>query len=124
MKEMYKPSLQEEIASLRHQIGGFKTSNAAYRRKIGYLKERVEHYKSLDIEGDELYERKISECEDLKVQLDSAQLTIQQLHGQIASYNSQILDYNERIEDLNNVISELREEIERRNAPWWKRMFA
>ena len=87
--------LEGEIVSLKHQLGGLKKSNANYRKKVEQLKGQVEHYNGLDIDGDELYEKKIAECKELQKQLDMANLTIGELRGQIAFYNNQILEYKE-----------------------------
>jgi chromosome segregation ATPase len=113
----------KEIASLKRQIGGLKTSNANYRKQVEQLKGQVEHYKGLDIEGDELYEKKIAECEELQKQLDIANLTIGELRGQIASYNNQILEYKDRIESLKEENESLREAIAYEQKPWWKKIF-
>ena len=89
--EAYKLSgeqMGDEIKALKRQLGGLKTSNANYRKQVEQLKGQVEHYKGLDIEGDELYENKIEKCEELQKQLDMANLTIGELRGQIASYNN------------------------------------
>ena len=113
----------KEIASLKRQIGGLKTSNANYRKQVEQLKGLVEHYKALDIEGDELYEGKIAECEELQKRLDVDSLTIDELRGQIASYNNQILDYKDRIESLKEENESLREAIAYEQKPWWKKIF-
>lgn len=117
-------TMVEEIVSLKRQIGGLKTSNANYRKQVEKLNGLVEHYKALDIEGDELYEKKIAECEELQKQLDIANLTIGELHGQIASYNNQILDYKDKIEGLKGEVENLHEIIKYEKTPWWKKMFA
>ena len=117
-------AMMKEITSLKRQIGGMKTSNANYRKQVDELKKQVEHYKALDIEGDELYEKKIEECEDLKRKLDNEHLTINELRGQIASYDSQILDYKDRIEALKDENESLLNEVISYNQkPWWKKLF-
>ena len=64
-------SLLEEIKSLKRKIGGYQTSNENYRKQVAELKERVEHYKALDLEGDQLYEKKIAELEEAKKLIES-----------------------------------------------------
>ena len=59
-------TLMRQVASLNRQNGGLKTSNANYRKQVTGLNERVEHYKELDKEGDELYEEKIIELDKLR----------------------------------------------------------
>lgn len=115
--------LEGEIVSLKRQLGGFKKSNANYRKQVEQLKGQVEHYNGLDIEGDELYEKKIAECKELQKQLDMANLTIGELRGQIASYNNQILEYKYRIASLQEENNGLYDDIEYEQKPWWKKLF-
>ena len=115
--------LEGEIVSLKRQLGGFKKSNANYRKQVEQLKGQVEHYNGLDIDGDELYEKKIAECENLQNQLDMANLTIGELRGQIAYYNNQILEYKDRIASLQEENNGLYDAIEYEQKPWWKKIF-
>ena len=115
--------LEGEIVSLKHQLGGLKKSNANYRKKVEQLKGQVEHYNGLDIDGDELYEKKIAEFEKLQKQLDMAKLTIGELSGQNASYNNQILEYKDRIASLQEENNGLYDAIEYEQKPWWKKIF-
>ena len=115
--------LEGEIVSLKRQLGGFKKSNANYRKQVEQLKVQVEHYNGLDIDGDELYEKKIAECEKLQKQLDMANLTIGEQRGQIAYYNNQILEYKDRIASLKEENNGLYDAIEYEQKPWWKKIF-
>ena len=115
--------LEGEIVSLKRQLGGFKKSNANYRKQVEQLNGQVEHYKGLYIEVDELYKKKIAECEELQKQLDMAKLTIGELSGQIASYNNQILEYKDRISSLQEENNGLYDAIEYEQKPWWKKIF-
>ena len=115
--------LEGEIVSLKHQLGGLKKSNANYRKKVEQLNGQVEHYNGLDIDGDELYEKKIAECKELQKQLDMANLTIGELRGQIAYNNNQILEYKDRIASLQDENNGLYDAIEYEQKPWWKKLF-
>lgn len=115
--------LEGEIVSLKRQLGGFKKSNANYRKQVEQLKGQVEHYKGLYIEVDELYKKKIAECDELQKQLDMENLTIGELHGQIASHNNQILEYKDRIASLQEENNGLYDAIEYEQKPWWKKIF-
>lgn len=42
--------LIKENLSLKRHLGGYKTSNDNYKKQVAELKERVEHYKALDLE--------------------------------------------------------------------------
>lgn len=124
--EAYKLSGEQmgyEIKALKRQLGGLKTSNANYRKQVEQIKGQVEHYKCLYIEVDELYKKKIAECEKLQKQLDMANLTIGELRGQIASYNNQILEYKDRISSLQEENNGLYDAIEYEQKPWWKKLF-
>ena len=116
-------ALMLELGSLKRQLGGLKTSNTNYRKQVEQLKVEVEHYKGLDVEGDELYEKKIQECEELRKKLDMANLTADELRGQIASYNNQILDYKDKIEGLKGEVENLHKIIKYEKTPWWKKIF-
>ena len=115
--------LEGEIVSLKHQLGGLKKSNANYRKKVEQLKGQVEHYNGIDIDGDELYEKKIAECKELQKQLDMANLTIGEQRGQIEYYNNQILEYKDRIASLKEENNGLYDAIEYEQKPWWKKIF-
>ena len=115
--------LEGEIVSLKHQLGGLKKSNANYRKQVEQLNGQVEHYNGLYIEVDELYKKKIAECEELQKQLDMAKLTIGELSGQNASYNNQILEYKDRIASLKEENNGLYDAIEYEQKPWWKKIF-
>ena len=115
--------LEGEIVSLKRKLGGFKKSNANYRKQVEQLKGQVEHNKGLYIEVDELYKKKIAEFEELQNQLDIANLTIGELRGQIASYNNQILEYKDRIASLQEENNGLYDAIEYEQKPWWKKIF-
>ena len=115
--------LEGEIVSLKRQLGGFKKSNANYRKQVEQLNGEVEHYKGLYIEVDELYKKKIAECEELQKQLDMAKLTIGELSGQIASYNNQILEYKDRIASLQEENNGLYNAIEYEQNPLWQKIF-
>lgn len=87
--------LQREVVSLKRQIGGLKTANANYHKQMAELKSKLE----------------------------MAELTNDELRGQIASYNHQILEYNDRIAGLQNEIDDLQNVIEYEKKPWWKKIF-
>lgn len=71
--EAYKQSgeqMGEEILSLKRQ-------NAALKWHNKKLRERVEHYKQLDLEGDELNEEKIAKIEMLENENAALRATIE-----------------------------------------------
>ena len=116
-------ALMKVNKSLKFQLGGLKTSNANYRKQVEKLKGEVEHYKNLDIEGDELYEKKIAECEELQNSLKKANKRNDGLVQSITAYTNQCLEYQDRISELKGEIEKLNETIEYEKMPWWKKIF-
>jgi chromosome segregation ATPase len=79
------------------------------------LKKRVEHYRALDLEGDELYEKKIAELEDAKRK-------IAELEKQIKMYTDKCNSLNEEIRELKCRNETLTDIIEYETTPWWKKL--
>lgn len=109
-------ALMKENKSLKFQLGGFKTSNANYKKQVEKLKDDVEHFKSLDIEGDEMYNEKLTELDECK--------------KTILSLNSQITELNVRIGELisdNNTLKVNRDDWKELydfyKMPWYRRIF-
>jgi DNA repair exonuclease SbcCD ATPase subunit len=136
----------KEIASLKRQIGGLKTSNANYRKQVEQLKGLVEHYKALDLEGDHLYEDKIAELDNAKkeiMRLQSVRNDVvpkknyDELAEKLEIKNAFIEQLQEKAQNLmidnsklqdtvnmkESVISELEETIDELSKPWWKKIF-
>ena len=88
-------ALMLECNTLKQQIGGYKTSNANYRRTIDSLK--------MDVNG---------LAEKLRV--------AEKNFNEIALVNTAIR--TER-DELNRKVITLEEEIEDLKKPWWKRIF-
>jgi membrane-bound ClpP family serine protease len=108
-EEQNKPSFEEEIISLKRQLAGSKGRNKQ-------LSEQLQHYKELDLEGDELYEKKIAECaekdnviEGLRCQVNKIAVKNKEL--ELTSFAKQKL-----IDELKLTIQELQK-------PWWKKIF-
>lgn len=98
-----KPSLQEEIALLKQQIGGYKTSNEKYKLLLKMIKEEKN---SLEVELGEV-----------KGKLEFAKENISSLQNSIKSLKDSNFDLKEKCYVLNMSIDEF-------NAlPWYKRMF-
>jgi chromosome segregation ATPase len=115
-KENHFESVEEEVKFLRKQ-------NAGIRGQISVLQEQVRKYKSLDLEGDHLYEGKIAECDSLLKQVDVLEKTNAQLRGQIESYKDQVLVLNDRIGEFKSEADRLAAELSKPAKPWWKRIF-
>lgn len=98
-----KPSLQDEFALLKQQIGGYKTSNEKYKSLVKKIKEEKN---SLEVELGEV-----------KGKLEFAKENISSLQNSIKSLKDSNSDLKEKCYVLNTSIDEF-------NAlPWYKRMF-
>ena len=119
--------MQGEIVSLKRQIGGLKTSNGNYKKQVEKLKAEVEHYKALDKEGDELYEGKIAEIEEIKKRHDGELKEKQRVTDGLSAQVRELIGKNRELETKvsvnNEYIAELEATIEELEKPWWKRLF-
>ena len=106
--------LGEQILELRRSVASYKSANTMCRRRIENLKEQmkqqVEHYKGLDIEGDHLYEEALAK-------IDSMKKTEQGL-------NDQVLKLTEELTKVRRERSTLEAELfNEKSKPWWKKIF-
>lgn len=139
-------ALMKENASLKRQIGGYKTANENYKKQVAELKERVEHYKALDLEGDRLYEDKIAELDDVKAEIErlrnAEENTVpkkdyDELSKSIEKKRAFIEQLQERVQALmiersnlqclvktrDDAIEELEDTVDELSKPWWKKIF-
>lgn len=132
-------TMLEEISRLKKDVAEYKKSgdemgleilhlrrqNAALRGINKSLKERVEHYKNLDLEGDVLYEGKISEVEELEKMVKGLNDRLYHTeHAFMASMDKQ----KKSIEEMNILKTRndaLSKELFRlkEKKPWYKRIF-
>lgn len=113
-----------EILSLKRQNAGLKGLNKQ-------LQKRVEHYRKLDLEGDELNEEKIAKIETLTNELKAKNKELEQLKLDYSNVSAQAIGRRETIDKLNKKICglekeilELRSTIDSYNAmPWYKRIY-
>jgi chromosome segregation ATPase len=139
-------ALMKENASLKRQIGGYKTANENYKKQVAELKGRVGHYKALDLEGDHLYEDKIAELDDarkeierlkavrnnvvpkkdyeeLEKTLESKKVFIERLQERVQTLSLEKATLESTISLQDGIIKDLEGEIEQMSKPWWKRLF-
>lgn len=130
----YKKSGEEmgmEIISLKRQNAGLKGQNTLLRNQIKELQKRVEHYKALDLEGDELNEKRIAENESLMNEIREVNKQLKTAEDQCAIAKKSAMRKQEEIEkwkdklsDQLNENSKLRSIIrEYEEMPWYKRLF-
>lgn len=130
----YKKAGEEmgmEIISLKRQNAGLKGQNTLLRNQIKELQKRVEHYKALDLEGDELNEKRIAENESLMNEIREVNKQLKNAEDQCAIAKTSAMRKQEEIEkwkdklsDQLNENSKLRSIIrEFEEMPWYKRLF-
>lgn len=125
--ETYKKSgieLGNEIITLKRQNAGLKGLNKQ-------LQKRVEHYKQLDLEGDELNEKKIAKIESLTNELEEVNKKLQKSERYYSEVSAKAIGRRDVIQKLNLKISDLEKEntalratIESyKTMPWYKKIF-
>lgn len=110
--------LMKENASLKRQIGGFKTSNDRYKKQAKndalYVKslqnelekckkeaqDEVSRIKAYAKEGDELNEKKAEIIASLNATVEEKDRVITGLQSQIAELNKRIANNEKNIQDL------------------------
>lgn len=117
-----------EILSLKRQNAGLKGLNKQ-------LQKRVEHYKKLDLEGDELNEEKIVKIETLKNELNAVNEQRRKAEDAYTKVTSEAMTTvkrkNKEIEELKEKLVESLEENAKLRSiikkyeemPWYKRIF-
>ena len=101
----------ELCADLEH----WKKVAAGLKGRNKQLAERVEHYKQLDLEGDELYEKKIAECDEKDKVIDGLRCQVNDIAIKNKEIEATVLAKQELIDEMELTIHELRK-------PWWKKI--
>ena len=123
--------LMKENASLKRQIGGFKTSNDRYKKQakndalyIKSLQEEIGRIKAYANEADELNEKKAEQIASFNTIVAEKDLVIAGLQSQIAELNKRIANNEKNIQDLTG-----ERDVAIANydyvcgLPWYQRMF-
>lgn len=112
-----KSEVEELCKRQKMQIGGLQTANNKYRTQVKQLKERVEHYKALDLEGDEVNESHIrneelykAACEDYKRENEYLHKLVDDLNGKCDEYETRATVAEANLEYFTSL-------------PWYKRIF-
>jgi chromosome segregation ATPase len=107
-------------ADLEH----WKKVAAGLKGRNKQLAERVEHYKQLDLEGDELYEKSIAEIDRLKSSIEEKDTTIAGLESQINKMSQTMREQSNRIECLKSDVGVAEANLEYyKSLPWYKKIF-
>ena len=105
-----KPSLEEEITSLKWQLAGRKSRNKQ-------LSQDVEKWKAYGKEADEMNEKRIDK-------IDEQSKIIEGLNSQVRQLSSSSKEQAEKIKALRKELFDAREVIEHyKELPWFRRIF-
>ena len=128
---------EEKIKDLEERIAMMDADNSAlctdleHWKKVAaglkghnkQLAERVEHYRQLDLEGDELYEKRLTEIGRLKSNIEEKDATIAGLESQISEMSQTMQEQANRIEELKDELSVSEANLEYyKSLPWWKKI--
>ena len=112
----------KEIVSLKRSVTSYKGANSK-------LKKEVEMYKNLDLEGDELYEKRIAETDKLKLALEAKDKALKEKESVISGLNEQVYKLSQQVQTLKDSVAKKNADIQDLNAlldyeklPWWKKM--
>lgn len=129
---------EEKIKDLEERIAMMDADNSAlctdleHWKKVAaglkgrnkQLAERVEHYRQLDLEGDELYEKSLAEIDRLKSIIKEKDTTITGLESQINEMLKTMREQSNRIECLKSDAGVAEANLEYyKTLPWWKKIF-
>ena len=105
-----KPSLEEEITSLKRQLAGSKSRNKQ-------LSQDVEKWKAYGEEADEMNEKRIDK-------IDEQSKIIEGLNSQVRQLSNASKEQAEKIKALRKELFDAREVIEQyKELPWFRRIF-
>ena len=129
---------EEKIKDLEERIAMMDADNSAlctdleHWKKVAaglkghnrQLAKRVEHYKQLDLEGDELYEKRLAEIDRLKSSVEEKEATIAGLESQISKMSETMREQSNRIECLKGDVGVAEANLEYyKSLPWWRKLF-
>jgi chromosome segregation ATPase len=116
--------MQETESELCADLEHWKKVAAGLKGRNKQLAERVEHYKQLDLEGDELYEKSLAEIDRLKSIIKEKDTTITGLESQINEMLKTMREQSNRIECLKSDVGVAEANLDYyMSLPWWKKIF-
>lgn len=129
---------EEKIKDLEERIAMMDADNSALCADLEHWKKvaaglkghnrqlanRVEHFRQLDLEGDELYEKSLAEIDRLKSIIEEKGTTIAGLESQINEMLKTMREQSKRIECLKSDVGVAEANLEYyKSLPWWKKIF-
>jgi chromosome segregation ATPase len=104
-------------SALCTDIEHWKKVAAGLKGRNKQLSEQLKHYKELDLEGDELNEKRIAEIEENDKVINGLQAQVQELAAKNAELVSKLNANQDLIDELEITVAELK-------TPWWKKIFS
>lgn len=100
------------VVDLEH----WKRVAAGYKGNNRFLSKRIEHYKKLESEGNELYEKALEKIEEKNK-------IIIGLQSQVSMLTRVNKELNNWLDEKQDLIYELDKTIEELRTPWWRKIF-
>jgi predicted RNase H-like nuclease (RuvC/YqgF family) len=117
-------AMQADGFELCAELAHWKKVAAGLKGHNRQLANRVEHFRQLDLEGDELYEKSIAEIDRLKSIIEEKDTTIAGLESQINEMLKTMREQSKRIECLKSDVGVAEANLEYyKSLPWWKKIF-
>lgn len=117
MMDATNSALCAELEHWKKVAAGLK----GYNKK---LSEQAQHYKELDLEGDELYEKTICENLELKRQLEAKDKIISGLESQVGELSVQKAELEYTKKAMDDSLAEYEITVAKLRRPWWKKLFS
>ena len=106
---------EERFKCLEEGVEHWKKVAAGLKGYNNQLKAQVEHYRELDLEGDELYEKKIAELEE-------ANKRIAELENETDLLKTKCVDLTGALREMKCKHETLADILEYETTPWWKKI--
>ena len=117
-------AMQAADSELCADLAHWKKVAAGLKGHNRQLADRVEHFRQLDLEGDELYEKSLAEIDRLKSIIEEKDTTITGLESQINEMLKTMREQSNRIERLKSDVGVAEANLEYyKSLPWWKKIF-
>lgn len=108
--------MDADSSALCVDLAHWKKVAAGLKGRNKQLSERVEHYKQLDLEGDELNERRLAEIEEMNKVIEGLQAQVNGLATKNKELEFEVKEKQDLIDEHKLTIHELK-------TPWWKKIF-
>ena len=108
--------MQAADSELCADLAHWKKVAAGLKGRNKQLSEQLQHYKELDLESDELYEKKIAECDEKDNVIEGLRCQVNKIATKNKELELTVFAKQELIDEMELTINELRK-------PWWKKIF-